>query len=156
MTDLGEIPVDERLRWFVGTLNRIVATGAETNGALGVMEQWAPRGFSPPRHVHTREDSALQVLAGELVVECGDDRRMVGAGEFAFLPRGVEHTFLVTSDGAHFLEYVTPAGFEQFHVDASDPAPSATLPPPGPPDIPRLVEVSAAYGATILGPPLTE
>lgn len=117
----------------VSTLNRIVATGAETGGTLGVMEQWPPKGFSPPRHVHDREDSARHVLDGELVVERGEERFTIGAGGFGFLPRGVPHTFLVRSDGAHFLEYVTPGGFEQFHVDASDPAPSATLPPPGPP-----------------------
>jgi mannose-6-phosphate isomerase-like protein (cupin superfamily) len=155
MTEPIDVPVDERLRWFVGTLNRIVATGADTGGTLGVMEQWAPRGFSPPRHVHEREDSALHVLTGELVVERGDERFTIGAGQCGFLPRNVPHSFLVCSDGAHFLEYVMPGGFEQFHVDASDPAPRATLPPPGPPDVARLVAAAVPYGTTILGPPMT-
>ena len=148
------VPVDERLRWFVGSLNRVVANAADTNGAFGLMEQWAARGFSPPLHVHHREDSALQVLEGDLTVRRGDEEVVVGSGGFVFLPRDVPHSFLVTSDGAHFLELVSPGGFEAFHVDASDPAASAVLPVPAPPDVPRLVAAIGSYGGEILGPPM--
>jgi len=149
-----DTPVDDRLRWFVGTLNRVVASTADTAGTFGLMEQWAPRGFSPPTHVHHREDSAIHLLEGEMTVRLGDAERRIVAGETAFLPRDVPHTFLVESDGAHFLEIVTPGGFEGFHIDASDPAPSATLPPPGPPDVPRLLAAIGPYGAEIVGPPM--
>jgi hypothetical protein len=71
------------------------------------------------------------------------------------MPRDTPHTFRVDSDRAHFLELVTPGGFEQFHIDASDPAPSATLPPAVPPDIPRVVAAIATYDAELVGPPLT-
>ena len=84
----------------------------------------------------------------------GDEEVSVGTGDFVFLPRDVPHTFHVDSPEAHFLELVTPGGFEQYHVDASDPAPAAVLPPPGPPDIGRLVAELTPYGAEILGPPL--
>ena len=148
------IPVDERLRWFVGSLNRIVATADETAGTFGLMEQWAAEGFSPPLHVHHREDSALVILDGRMTVRRGDEELSAGSGDFVFLPRDVPHTFRVDSPEAHFLELVTPGGVEQFHVDASDPAPAAVLPPPGPPDIGRLVDALVPYGAEILGPPL--
>lgn len=70
---------------------------------------------------------------------------MPGQGGFAFLPREVAHTFAVVSDeGARFLELVTPGGIEQFHVDASDPAPAARLPPAGPPDVERLAAALAS------------
>jgi quercetin dioxygenase-like cupin family protein len=148
------LPLDERLRWFVGTLNRVLATSSETAGAFGLMEQWAPAGFSPPRHVHHREDSALHVLEGELLVALGDDEVVAGAGTLVFLPRDVPHSFVVRSEGAHLLELVTPGGFEQFHVDASDVAPRAELPPGGPPDVERLVAAIASYDAEIIGPPM--
>jgi quercetin dioxygenase-like cupin family protein len=154
MLQLETIPVDDRLRWFVGSLNRVVATAAETNGSFALMEQWAAVGFSPPRHVHHREDSALIVLAGELLVQRGDEELVAKQGQTVFLPRDVPHTFLVTSDDAHFYELVTPGGFELFHIDASDPAPAATLPPPGPPDVPRLIAALVPYGAEIIGPPM--
>jgi quercetin dioxygenase-like cupin family protein len=154
MISLDTVPVDDRLRWFVGSLNRVVSTAAETNGAFGLMEQWASAGFSPPRHVHHREDSAIIVLAGEITVQRGEEELSVTAGQTVFLPRDVPHTFLVTSEHAHFLELVTPGGFEAFHIDASDPAPEAALPPAGPPDVPRLIAALVPYDAQIVGPPM--
>lgn len=153
--DLSSIPVDDRLRWFVGSLNRVVATAGETGGAFGLMEQWAPAGFSPPRHVHHREDAALFVIEGELAVQRGDEELRLGPGGFAFLPRDLAHTFAVVSEGgARFLELITPGGMEQFHVDVSDPAPAAALPPAGPPDVGRLMAALEPYGAEICGPPM--
>ncbi|HYN33180.1 MAG TPA: quercetin 2,3-dioxygenase [Ilumatobacteraceae bacterium] len=145
---------DDRLRWFVGSLNRVVATAEETGGAFGLMEQWARRGFAPPMHVHHREDSALYVLDGTLRLRVGDEESTVTSGRFVFLPRDVPHSFRVDSEDAHFLELVTPGGFEQYHVDASDPAEAATLPPEGAPDILRLLSAIGPYDAEIIGPPL--
>lgn len=145
----------DRDRWFVGTLLRVVAAAADTGGQLAVMEQHARRGFSPPRHVHHREDTALLVLDGAITVEVGDERRQVAAGEFVWLPRDVPHTFRVDSDTVRQLELVTPAGFEQYHLDTSDPAPSLELPPPGEPDIARLLGAIGPYGAEIIGPPMS-
>ncbi len=146
--------VSERDRWFVGTLLTIVAGGADTDGKLAVLDQRANLGFSPPRHVHRREGTALFVIDGELTVDIGGEQRVVGAGDFVWLPRDIPHTFRVDSDQARFLEFVTPPGFEQYHVDASDPAPTRTIPPPAEPDIARLVGAIGPYGAEILGPPL--
>ena len=146
--------ISERDRWFVGTLLSIVATGAETDGKLAVMEQRARRGFSPPRHVHHREDTAMFVIDGALTVDVGGEQRTVAAGGFVWLPRDVPHTFRVDSDQARFLELVTPPGFEQYHVDASDPATEIRIPPPTEPDIARLVGAIGPYGAEIIGPPL--
>ena len=153
-TTADTVVVDDRLRWFLGTLNRIVATGDDTGGAFGLMEQWAPRGFSPPLHVHHREDSALFLVEGAMTLRLGDNDTMLGPGDFAFMPRDIPHTFRVDSDRARFLELVTLGGFEQFHVDASDPAPSATLPPAGPLDIPRVVAAIGTYDAELVGAPL--
>jgi quercetin dioxygenase-like cupin family protein len=149
-----DVTVDDRLRWFVGSLNRVVATAEETGGAFGLLEQWAAEGFSPPLHVHRHEDTALVVHDGRLRVRLGDEERLVDAGGFAFLPRDVPHTFVVTSEHAHFYEIVTPGGMEHYHIDASDPAPAAVLPPPGAPDIARLASALVPYGAEILGPPM--
>ncbi|MEI8337052.1 MAG: cupin domain-containing protein [Actinomycetes bacterium] len=154
MLQFDTLPVDNRLRWFLGSLNRILFDAADTDGAFGLMEQWTGAGFSPPRHVHHREDSAIIVLDGELLVQRGEEEFVVSKGQTVFLPRGVPHTFLVTSSDAHFYELVTPGGFEGFHIDASDPAPSATLPPAAPPDVPRLVDALVTYGAAIVGPPM--
>lgn len=146
--------VTTRDRWFVGSLLTIVADAAETNGQLAVMEQTARRGFSPPRHVHHREDTALMVLEGRLSVDIDGSVQTLDVGGFVWLPRDVPHTFRVDSEDARFLEFITPAGFETYHLDTSDPAPARTLPPESEPDIGRLVGGIAPYGAEIIGPPM--
>lgn len=145
----------DRDLWFLGTLVRLRATAADTDGQFAVFEQLASKGFSPPLHVHHREDTALLVLEGEITALVGGDQRVLGAGGFVWLPRDVPHTFRVESHTVRQLEFVTPAGFEQFHADAGDPAVSLDLPPAGAPDIGRLVAAIAPYGAEILGPPLS-
>ena len=151
----AEVLDPDRDRWFLGTLVRIRAAAGDTAGRLGLFEQEARQGFSPPLHVHRREDTALFVIEGAITVRVGDDRRAVGPGGFVWLPRDVPHTFRVESETVRQLELVAPAGFEQFHVDASDPAAALEVPPPGEPDIPRLLEAIAPYGAEIIGPPMT-
>jgi quercetin dioxygenase-like cupin family protein len=147
--------ITERDRWFLWTFLRILATAGDTGGQLGVMEQGAPQGFSPPRHVHHREDTALLVLDGAITAVVGDERVELGPGGFVWLPRDVPHTFRVDSETVRQLELITPAGIEQFHINASDPARNAALPPPSEPDIPRLVNAIAGYDAEIIGPPLS-
>jgi quercetin dioxygenase-like cupin family protein len=144
----------DRDRWFLGTLLQVVAGHSDTGGQLAVMEQRARRGFSPPRHVHHREDTALLVLDGAITAIVGDERVELGSGGFVWLPRDVPHTFRVDSDTVRQIELATPAGIEGFHVAASDPAPARELPPPGEPDITRVLAAIGGYGAEIVGPPL--
>ncbi len=149
-------PLDdgERDRWFVGTWLRIVAGAADTDGMMTVMEQRAPQGFSPPLHVHHHEDTALFVLDGELSVRVGDARLELAAGGFAWLPRGVPHSFLVRSPDARLIELAAPGGVDGFHVAASDRAENSGLPPAAEPDIARLLAAAGPYGAELLGPPM--
>lgn len=147
-------PTTHRDRWFLGTLLQIRASGADTGGELAVMEQQARRGFSPPRHVHHREDTALLVLDGAITAVVGEERTQVAPGGFVWLPRDVVHTFRVDSETVRLVEFITPAGFEGFHLDTSDPAELLELPPPAEPNIPRLLDAIGAYGAEIVGPPL--
>ena len=150
-TKLGPSQQD---RWFAGTLLRTIAGDEETNGCLTVMEQRARLGFSPPLHVHHREDTALFVLEGQLNVHSGEVDSVLTAGGFQWLPRDVAHTFRVETDEAHFLEFTTPAGAERFHIDASDPAPIGELPPQTTPDIGRLLASARKFGIDIIGPPM--
>lgn len=143
-----------RDRWFLGTLLRVLADGDDTAGALSVMEQHARRGFSPPRHVHRHEDTALLVLDGDITAVVGDERVQMTSGGFVWLPRGVPHTFRVDSDTVRQLEFILPSGVERFHVLASDPASSLDLPPAAVPDIPRLLAAAEGYDLEMVGPPL--
>jgi quercetin dioxygenase-like cupin family protein len=101
------------------------------DGRVSAVEFLAPPGFGPPLHIHHREDEILQVLEGSVRVVCGDTDTVAGAGCFAFLPRGVAHTFQVAGDEpARMLAIFTPGGLEAMFVDAGVPAPEARLPGP--------------------------
>jgi quercetin dioxygenase-like cupin family protein len=61
-----------------------------------VIREWdlAPYpGDQAPPHVHHGSDEAFYVLDGELEVLEGEERRVLAAGELAFIPAGTVHTF---------------------------------------------------------------
>ena len=115
--------------WFADALVTYKATGAETGGGLTVAEVRAPRGAGSPRHRHSNEDEAWYVIEGELTFWLGDEERTVGAGDFVFGPRDVDHRFRVDSEAARFLLLLTPAGFEEFTRACGWPATALTMPP---------------------------
>ena len=137
---------------------RVQVSTEETEGRVSVMEQWAPANWSPPTHVHHKEDQVLYILEGEITAQLGGPdgpTTLVKAGESVFLPRQVPHCFLTGPEGAKLLEINTPGGFEQFHVDAGIEAPEVRVPDPTEPDIPKLVEAIAPYEAEFVGPPMS-
>jgi quercetin dioxygenase-like cupin family protein len=141
--------------WFLGTLALVKASSDTTGGSMGVIEHLAPRGSGSPLHVHRREDEWFYVMEGELTLWVDGEVTVLPAGSFAFGPKDVPHTFLVSSDGARFLLGVQPAGFEDFVRALGVPAESLTLPPASgePPDLERLTATAAEFGIEILGPP---
>ena len=55
ITSEPEVSSDEF--WWQGSLMRIKARAADTDGALGLVEGTFYQGFGPPLHVHHREPS---------------------------------------------------------------------------------------------------
>lgn len=141
--------------WFLGVLATIKAGGEATEGRFAVIENLAPKGHGAPLHVHSREDEWFYIREGELTFWVGGRRIEASAGAFVYGPRGIPHTFMVTSVQARFLVGVEPAGFEDFVRALAEPARTRTLPPETvtPPDPARLTAVAAEYGIEILGPP---
>ena len=142
-------------RWFLGGLTTIKASGKTTAGRVAVTENWARRGYGSPLHLHHNEDEWFYVLSGELTFCVDGEVIDAPAGSFVYGPRGLPHTFTVSSDQARFLLVVEPAGFEEFLLELSEPAQSATLPPAmlKPPALDTMMTVAARYGIEILGPP---
>jgi mannose-6-phosphate isomerase-like protein (cupin superfamily) len=148
-------PGEGRAIWFLRNRMTVKATAATTGGAFGLLESWIAPGFSPPLHVHHREDEAFYVLEGELTMQCGSRTFRATAGAFVFLPRDVPHTFVVEGDQpARMLTLLTPGGGEGVFIDGGRDPEHDGLPPAAPPDIERLKRVSGIYGAEIVGPPL--
>jgi quercetin dioxygenase-like cupin family protein len=140
--------------WFDQMLLRVLVPAAATGGTVSVVEQFHRQGYGTPVHVHSREDQILYVLAGAITAELGGERRRLGAGEAAFLPRGTAHAFRVDEEGTRLLEINTPGGFEEFHRDGGEPAARPELPPVAEPDLARMVAAADAHGCAIVGPPM--
>jgi len=141
--------------WFLRNRMTVKATAQTTGGAFGLVESWVAPGFSPPLHVHHREDEAFYVLEGEVSMRCGDRTFRAAAGAFVFLPRDVPHTFVVEGDTpARMLTLLTPGGGEGVFIDGGRRPDDDGLPPATPPDIEALRRVSDHYGAEIVGPPM--
>lgn len=140
--------------WFGGGLVTIKLTTAQSGGRFFLLEDVAQRGKTTPLHMHPDDDETFYVLEGELVVHVDGTEHTVGAGGVAMAPRGSAHAFLVTSEQARWLGFVTPGtSVEAFMRDAGDPAPSRTTPPPGL-DIARIKAAGERTGAMkVLGPP---
>jgi quercetin dioxygenase-like cupin family protein len=142
-------------RWFLDTWMKVLCDGDTTGGAMSVIEWQGGAAFSPPLHVHHGEDTAMLVLDGTLTVRIGDLEQQCGPGEVAWMPREVPHTFRVDTPTARYIEMITPAGFENFHLEASREVTSGSfLPDPTPIDIPELVAHAARHHCDIIGPPM--
>lgn len=142
--------------WFLATRMSVLASAQTTSGAFGLIEAVVPPGFSPPLHVHSREDEPMYVIEGRVTFQVGDQRFEAEPGSFVFLPKNVPHTFVVEGDApARILELALPGGLERFHVEAGRPAEGPGLPPPAAPDIAMLDQLAARYGARHIGPPMS-
>jgi quercetin dioxygenase-like cupin family protein len=137
--------------WFLDTLTLVKATGAQTGGAYGLVEQVLPAGSGSPYHVHHAEDETFYILEGEASFISEGRLVKAAAGSSIFLPRDIPHGFRVDRP-SRLLILTTPAGFEQFLIEAGQPARELALPPAEPPDLQRLVAVAAKYHIDILGP----
>jgi quercetin dioxygenase-like cupin family protein len=142
--------------WFLHVRYDVKIAAEQTGGTLTFMEFVAPAGFGPPRHLHESEDEAFYVIEGAMRVVCGSKTWDASAGSLVFLPRGIEHAFIVTGDTPiRGLQLTNPSGFEDFVAEIGKRPEGPGLPPPAMPDIQRLDEAGRRGGRIIVGPPMT-
>ena len=137
-----------------GSIYKYLATGEDTGGAYSVFEAFIPpRNPGPPPHIHKNEDEAFYILKGEFIIFIGDDVFRAGPGDFAFLPRGISHSFKSQSDEVgRFLAILNPSGFEKFFDEVGELVDDCNAPPPPPSEehIRKIVEVAPKYGIQII------
>ena len=92
----------------------------DSSGALFLTEQpIARRGSGPPKHYHEEQDEWFYCLAGEYVVEIGDQRFRLAPGDSVLGPRRIPHAFVYDAPGVgRLLVGFAPAlRIEQFFRD---------------------------------------
>jgi quercetin dioxygenase-like cupin family protein len=100
----------------------IKVASEDTGGAFFLTEQPSGRRGGPPKHFHVEEDEWFYCLAGDYIVEVGDQRYELKAGDSVLGPRGVPHAFaFVGSTPGRLMVGFTPAGrVEQFFRDLAE------------------------------------
>ena len=120
---------------------------AEDGYAIWLHE--AQPGVSPPRHVHHREDEIFHLLQGRMLLWCDGKTIEARPGDTVVLPRGVPHTWLVTSaTPARLLALVVPGGLMRFFDQMADASMAHDA-------LPQLAaQIMEEFGVEFVGPPL--
>jgi mannose-6-phosphate isomerase-like protein (cupin superfamily) len=131
--------------WLLGslTINKVFGDG------MTFVDHLCPPGYSPPLHIHHRQDEVFVITEGRFTMTCGDQTWSAEPGTLVFLPRGVPHRFLVSDDGpGRCLIITAPGGFAELVAELGQPADQLTLPGPDVPmpDPERIGAVSKAHG----------
>jgi mannose-6-phosphate isomerase-like protein (cupin superfamily) len=100
----------------------VLASAEQTGGTFSLlMTQDEPPGFGPPLHRHRDAAEAFFVMRGEYLMFFGDDRQLCPAGSFVYVPRGLPHTFQVSSAGpGRKLNLFSPAAMVGFFEELAD------------------------------------
>ena len=156
-TAVVDSPHNEHTRawWFLDLL--VVEHRCAQGMGTVVLEMILPVGSSPALHVHKSLDDTWYILDGKMVVRCGDERLVVGAGYWVSMPRGVPHTFCVVGDHeARILLVHDNASFRDFIRALGVPAPAHVVPTqPVFSPMEELTSVACAHDLTPIGPPMS-
>ncbi len=142
-------PGPEKSVWIFDELMDFKATGEDTRGAFALWLDTPLPGYSPPLHIHHREDEAFVILEGEFVFRGTDGELEAGPGAFVYVPRGTPHTFKnVGAEPGKMVVVTVPAGIESFFLGAGQPATDRERPPA--PDVDRIMELASRYGTEVI------
>ena len=109
--------------WALGHKVTFKLTGAETGGALGMVEIESPVGAVVPPHRHREQDEFFYVLSGAYTFTVDGRTIAAPAGTFVHVPAGVAHSLTNAGPGvARVLDVHTPGGFEKFFEECGVPA----------------------------------
>jgi quercetin dioxygenase-like cupin family protein len=128
----------------IGDFQTIKLRGSDTNGQFTLIEEENMPGTAIPPHVHNNEDEVFKVLEGEMELTVGDQTTLLKAGDLAFGPRGIPHSWKIVGDKkARVILSVFPSGIEDMFEELDQL-------PPGPPDFPKVAEICGRYGINFI------
>jgi quercetin dioxygenase-like cupin family protein len=134
---------------WLGVRYKTILSGADTHGAMSIVDSLGPVGSGPPRHVHEREDETFVILSGECEFWLEGQTIVKGAGETVFVPRTREHTFrVVGAQPSRHLTILTPSGFETFFAEMAQGGFRI------PDDMDQIADAAARHSLRFTGPPL--
>jgi quercetin dioxygenase-like cupin family protein len=120
----------------------VLASNTATQ-AHEITRQQGEKGFGPPPHSHNWDES-FYVIAGEVEFTCSGKTVICSPGTLVHVPAGTVHSFRYLADGCDVLDFTGKGSVAtQLFTTISREI------PPGPPEIPRLLEVLKQYDVTV-------
>jgi quercetin dioxygenase-like cupin family protein len=126
----------------LGTKVTVLASNVATQSYEITLQQ-GDGGTGPPPHSHAWDES-FYVLKGKIEFTCGGKTVMCTPGTLVHVPGGTVHGFRYGAGGGEMLELTGQGGFATRMFTAV----SKEI-PPGPADIPKVVEVLKQNGVTV-------
>lgn len=124
----------------------------DTDGDLLIYDTVRHEKGGPAMHFHHTQDEWFYVIKGDFIVKVGDETFTLTAGDAAFAPRTIPHTFAKTSEGeGQMLVLFQPAGsMEDFFQQM------AKIGKEVPKDMEKTMKaLFASHGMQIVGPPIS-
>lgn len=118
----------------------------DSRGAALVIENTNRAKGGPARHLHVDQEELFYVLEGEYLIEVGQERFTLTAGDSLLAPRQVPHVWAYIGDaiGRLLITFTPPGKMEAFFREVSK---AGAMPPQDP-------KLWQAHGMELLGPPL--
>lgn len=132
----------DRALSVVGTEVTVLASKAATGG-YEITYQRGDEGTGPPPHSHDW-DEAFFVTKGSVAFSVDGETSVATAGTLVHLPGGTVHGFTYGPGGGEMLEITGEGTMASQMFTAVD-----REIPPGPPDIPKIVQVLNKNGVTL-------
>ena len=123
----------------VGTNVTVLVSVADSKSQQ-VTLQSGDEGTGPPPHSHDWDES-FYVTKGQVQFTCAGETTMCVAGTFVHVPAGIVHAFSYGPGGGEMLEVTGKESKAIQMFTALD-----REIPPGPPDVPKVVQVAGEYG----------
>ncbi|WP_372745988.1 quercetin 2,3-dioxygenase [Lutibacter sp.] len=128
----------------IGDIQTFKLTGKDTGGLFTLIEEENEPGVGIPPHVHSNEDEVFKVIEGEMELTVGDTTTVLKAGDLAFGPRGIPHSWKIIGDKkAKVILSVFPSGIENMFEELGNL-------PPGPPNFAIVSEICGRYGVEFI------
>lgn len=141
----------DKRSFFGGGLHTWKLMAEDTAGEFFLFEDALAEGKCTPLHRHPEADELTYLIEGEIIVKVDGVETHLTAGSVSYVPKGVEHAFLVVSERARILTLQNPAVGQEFYRGASEPAVDLTVDRL---DLARLQESAQTNGGVeMLGPP---
>jgi quercetin dioxygenase-like cupin family protein len=97
--------------------------GEETDGEFALVETTTTRAEEPitPMHWHENEHDIFMCLRGRLQVWADGESRILGPGDIASVPPGVNHSYRPVGPKNELLGLIDTGGWEEFFYEGGEP-----------------------------------